>query len=379
MKITVKATELLPILRTVSTVVERKPKYHAILSHVHLAVDAGALTISGTDLDVTYRASVWDVDGAPREDGAITVSAKRLMDVCKGLPKGAEITLATTADGRLRVTSGSMDLTLETLPATDYPVTPCVDSGPMLSLTYASMRQLIARTRFAVSTEGMRLQLQGVLLKPRGPWLSSVEMVATDGHRLAVAHVDNACVEDGFPATLIPSKALDTIDRLKLAKDTRIAIKRGETSIIEISAGEQTIFAKLDERRFPDYEKIVSREHDIIAVVPREALAASVKRIGELSGDRMKAVTLTFSVDILTVSSESDSVGNGSEVLPVRYASELYPRSLSLRLNARYVQDYLAAVDAPDVRIALKDEQAQMQVRPLGADDSLYVVMPLRV
>jgi DNA polymerase-3 subunit beta len=160
---------------------------------------------------------------------------------------------------------------------------------------------MVEKVRFAVSTEEMRLQLQGALLRVKG---DCVEMVATDGHRLALVEVEGAQAEAGFEPVLVSKKILDELGRLDAEDDTPVAIVRGANHI-GFSVGTRRLFSKLDERRFPDYEKVISKENDKKALVGREELLGAVRRIALLSGDRTKAVSLAFNPGALVVSSES--------------------------------------------------------------------------
>jgi DNA polymerase-3 subunit beta len=234
---------------------------------------------------------------------------------------------------------------------------------------------MVDKVRFAVSTEEMRLQLQGALLKTKG---GLVEMVATDGHRLALVEVEGAKAEAGFEPVLVSKKILDELGKLDAADDAPVTIMRG-TNHIGFSVGSRRLFSKLDERRFPDYEKVISKENDKKAVVPREELLGAVRRIALLSGDRMKAVSLAFQKDALIVSSESQEVGDGSQEIVIAYDNA----AVTLRLNARYLEQFLEAAETKDVHLFVKDEQAQCQGRPAeplgGIRSYLYVVMPMRM
>jgi DNA polymerase-3 subunit beta len=243
-------------------------------------------------------------------------------------------------------------------------------------MTFAALRRMVDKVRFAVSTEEMRLQLQGALLKvkPGG----SAEMVATDGHRLALVEVDGVKAEAGFEPVLVSKKILDELGKLDAGDDTPVTIVRG-TNHIGFSLGPRRLFAKLDERRFPDYEKVISKENNKRATAGREELLGAVRRIALLSGDRTKAVSLAFDKGTLVVSSESQDVGDGSQELGITYDEN----PMTLRLNARYLEQFLEAAETKEVHLFVKDEQAQCQGRPgealAGIRNYLYVVMPMRM
>jgi DNA polymerase-3 subunit beta len=177
---------------------------------------------------------------------------------------------------------------------------------------------------------------------------------------------------------LVSKKILDELGKLDAADETPVTIVRG-TNHIGFSVGPRRLFAKLDERRFPDYEKVISKENDKRATVGREELLGAVRRIALLSGDRTKAVSLAFGPSQLIISSESQDVGDGSQELVAAYEGG----PLTLRLNARYLEQFLEAAETKDVHLYVKDEQAQCQGRPAevlsGIRSYLYVVMPMRM
>ena len=374
MELTLPASILARELSLIQGVVEKRTT-HQILTNVLLEAKGGALTLTATDLDTTLVTEIAPI--ALKSAGSVTAPARRLYDVVRELPPNAEIRLKVLENNHvsLECKEPKLRIRLNGLPAGDYPTRPEPAGGPTLTLSFGTLRRMVDKVRFAVSTEEMRLQLQGALLKTKG---GVVEMVATDGHRLALVEVEGAKAEAGFEPVLVSKKILDELVKLDAADDAPVTIMRG-TNHIGFSVGSRRLFSKLDERRFPDYEKVISKENDKKAVVPREELLGAVRRIALLSGDRMKAVSLAFQKDTLVVSSESQEVGDGSQEITIAYDSV----AVTLRLNARYLEQFLEAAETKDVHLFVKDEQAQCQGRPAeplgGIRSYLYVVMPMRM
>jgi DNA polymerase-3 subunit beta len=362
-------------LGLIQGVVEKRTT-HQILSNVLLEAKDGRLTLTATDLDTTLLCDIQPV--SVKTPGAVTAPARRLYDVVRELPAAAEIRLKVLENHHvsLECKEPKLRIRLNGLPAGDYPTRPEAAGGPSATMTFAALRRMVDKVRFAVSTEEMRLQLQGALLKvkPGG----TAEMVATDGHRLALVEVDGVKAEAGFEPVLVSKKILDELGKLDAADDTPVTVVRG-TNHIGFTLGSRRLFAKLDERRFPDYEKVISKENDKRATAGREELLGAVRRIALLSGDRTKAVSLAFDKGTLVVSSESQDVGDGSQELGIAYDET----PMTLRLNARYLEQFLEAAETKDVHLFVKDEQAQCQGRPgealAGIRHYLYVVMPMRM
>lgn len=374
MELTVQAAPLARELSLMQGVVERRTT-HQILTNVLLEAREGKLTLTATDLDTTFLS---ELDGVSvKSAGAVTAPARRLFDVVRDLPASADVKLKVLDNHHVQLDckEPKLRIRLNGLPASDYPTRPEAGNGPSLTLSFGALQRMVEKVRFAVSTEEMRLQLQGALLKAKG---GNVEMVATDGHRLALVEVDGAKVDSGFEPVLVSKKVLDELGKVDATEDTSVTIVRGANHIA-FTIGPRRLFSKLDERRFPDYEKVISKENNFKAKADREELLGAVRRIALLSGDRMKAVSLAFKPGALVISSESQDVGEGDQEIAITYDGP----ALTLRLNARYLEQFLEAAGTKDVLLAVKDEQAQCQGRPAealpGVKSYLYVVMPMRV
>src|SRR5258706_9038703 len=235
-------------------VVEKRTT-HQILTNVLLEAKDGRLALTATDLDTTLLSEVDTV--TMKRPGAVTAPARRLYDVLRELPSDAEVRLKVLENHHVELDckNPKLRIRLNGLPATDYPTRPEAAGGPVLTLPFGSLRRMVEKVRFAVSTEEMRLQLQGALMKVKS---SGVEMVATDGHRLALVEVDGAKAENGFDPVLVLKKILDELGKLDAPDDAVVSICRA-TDHMGLYVGSRRLFSKLDERRFPDYEKVISK------------------------------------------------------------------------------------------------------------------------
>lgn len=374
MELTIPVAQIRRELNLLQGVVEKRAT-HQILSNVLLEARDGRLTLTATDLDTTLLSEIEGV--TVKTAGAVTAPARRLFDVLRDLPDEAEVKFKVLENHHVQLDckQPKLRIRLNGLAATDYPTRPEAAGGPVLSLSFGALRRMVEKVKFAVSTEEMRLQLQGALLKPKG---NALEMAATDGHRLALVDVADASVEQGFEPVLVSKKILEELSKLDAPDETPVTIVRG-TNHIGFTVGNRRLFSKLEERRFPDYEKVISKDNAKRCVVSRDGLLGAVRRISLLSGDRTKAVNLSFSSGAITVSSESQEVGDGDQEIAADYQEE----PVTLRLNARYLEQFLEVAETKDVLLFLKDSQSQCQGRPAekiaGLESYLYVVMPLRV
>ena len=282
MELNVPAAILTRELALIQGVVERRTT-HQILGNVLLEAKDGRLTLTATDLDTTLLSEIQPA--LVKSAGAVTAPARRLYDVVRDLPPAADIRLKVLENHHvsLECKEPKLRIRLNGLPAGDYPTRPEAAGGPTATLSFGALRRMVDKVRFAVSTEEMRLQLQGALLKTKGG--GSAEMVATDGHRLALVEVDGVKADAGFEPVLVSKKILDELGKLDAEDETPVTIVRG-TNHIGFTLGNRRLFSKLDERRFPDYEKVISKENNKRATVGREELLGAVRRIALLSGDR---------------------------------------------------------------------------------------------
>jgi DNA polymerase-3 subunit beta len=216
----------------------------------------------------------------------------------------------------------------------------------------------------------------GALLKDRG---KDFELVATDGHRLALVDFAKENGRGTLPNVLIPKKALAEILKMDGGDGAgELEIRHSENHLL-FRVGNRQLIARLLDVNFPDYEKILAKGNDKIAYVPRVACQAAIRRVALFSPERARGVRLSFEKDLLTIASASQELGEGNETLDVRYDGE----PLSIGLNAQYLLDFFDEAETENVRLELKDENTQCLCHPEGGIEGaaryLYVVMPMRL
>ena len=182
MKLSAARDVLLKPLQAVIGVVERRQTM-PILSNVLLVARDGQLAISATDLEVELvaQASV-DVEAG----GEITVSGRKLLDICRALPDGADIGISVSGE-KLVVKSGRSKFSLVTLPAAEFPTVEDIKAGQSIEVPQAVLGRLIEKTHFSMAQQDVRYYLNGMLLETGGKYLRAV---ATDGHRLALCQAE---------------------------------------------------------------------------------------------------------------------------------------------------------------------------------------------
>jgi len=370
MELTLKRGDFLNELTLMQGVVERKNTI-PILSNILLRAADSHLSFTSTDLDLTLLS---EAEAHVKRPGSVTVPARKLFDLIRNLPE-AEVALKLLDNHYLGVTCQRSNFRLVAQPAEDFPTVPKVEAKKGVSFPLDLWKRLTRKVLYAVSAEETRFQLMGALLKDKG---KEFELVATDGHRLALIDFPKEDAKATIPNVLIPKKALAEILKMDGGPDARVEIRHSENHLL-FTVGSRQLVARLLDVNFPDYEKILSKSNDRGAKVPATATRDAIRRVALFSSERSRGVKLSFEKNLLTVASASQELGEGTETLDVEFDGE----PLSIGLNAQYLLDFFEEAETPTVRLDLKDENTQCLCQPEGgiegASRYLYVVMPMRL
>jgi len=376
MELTVAKADLQKELQLCQGVVEKRSTI-PILSNVLLKAADGKLQVAATDLDVTILTSCPAKITTP---GGVTLEARRLFDIVRSLPDD-EVHIALQENNQMLIESGTAKFRLLGLPAEDYPTLPTVNVAEGYTIPLDELKTMVAKVKFAITHEETRFQLNGALLKMQP---QKMEMVATDGHRMALINFPYAAAGNGRKkgselTILIPRKALDEILRLEAGEDGTVLFGVSENQLF-FDAADRRLMARMIDVNFPNYMEVISRDNDRHVMVDRERLLSTIKRISLVANERTRAVRFDFAPGKLTVSSTNPELGDARETVPIDYAGQPF----FVGLNAAYVMDFLSATDTPSVSLDLKDENSQCIGRPSSTAedlpyDYLYVVMPMRL
>lgn len=376
MELTVGKADLQKELQLCQGVVEKRSTI-PILSNVLLKAADGKLQVAATDLDVTILTSCPAKITTP---GGVTLEARRLFDIVRSLPD-EDVHIALQENNQMLIESGTAKFRLLGLPAEDYPTLPTVNVTEGYIIPLDELKTMVAKVKFAITHEETRFQLNGALLKMQP---QKMEMVATDGHRMALINFPYASAGNGRKkgnelTILIPRKALDEILRLEAGEEGNVLFGVSDNQLF-FDAADRRLMARMIDVNFPNYMEVISRDNDRHVMVDRERLLSTIKRISLVANERTRAVRFDFAPGKLTVSSTNPELGDARETVPIDYAGQPF----FVGLNAAYVMDFLSATDTPSVSLDLKDENSQCIGRPASTAedlpyDYLYVVMPMRL
>lgn len=372
MKFSILRSTLLRLLRIASGVVERRQQHSAILANVLLRIKDSLLEIVATDQEVEVIAaeSLDSVD----KPGETTVPFRKLNEICKALPEGAEITL-TTQDDKVIITSGRSRFTLATLPAAQFPDVQNisnVDAACTFTISKKQFRCLVARTSFAMADQDVRYFLNGMLLELKNNRLYSV---AADGHRLAMNYVDlSKQPVSSSIRVIIPRKGILEIMRMLDEGETDLVITI-VANHIQVQSDGITVTSKLLDGKFPDYERVIPRDGDKVVVGNREHLKEAFHRAAAVFSEKFRGVRLRMSPACLMVLASNPEQDEVEEYLEVDYAGQ----ELEVGFNVRYLIDFLTVAQSELVRFTMSDANKSTLIEEVGdGARGAYVLMPIR-
>ena len=367
MKATIERATLLKSLSHVQSVVERRNTI-PILSNVLIeARDDGSIRLMATDLDLQVDESVPANVGTA---GATTVSAHTLFDIVRKLPEGSQVEL-NAAEGKMQLTAGRARFNLSTLPRDDFPVIAEGDLPTRFELPAATLRQIIDKTRFAISTEETRYYLMGIFLHVAD---DALKAAATDGHRLARVTVAKPDGADGMPDVIVPRKCVAELRKLLDELEGTVEVSMSPTKI-RFGLGSAVLTSKLIDGTFPDYNRVIPTGNDKLLKLDPKSFAQGVDRVSTIASEKTRAVKMNVDRDKVTLSVTSPESGTATEELAADYGAD----GLEIGFNARYLLDILGEIDGDTVEVHLADAAAPTLLRENDKSPALYVLMPMRV
>lgn len=367
MKFTITRERLQEGLLAVANAVPTKTTL-PVLSNILLEALEDGIRLSGTDLDIAVSTVVpAEVDA----EGAVTLPARKLVEIVRELPSAA-IRITASGEQRVSLECGRSRFKLLGIPRDEFPTFPPVQFTAGWAVTSADLQKLIGHVAFAASTEESRPILNGVLWELRK---DQMRMVATNGHRLARMDVPAGGGQESGDF-IVPPKALDQIRRL-FGAASEVEIARSENHIGFRSA-QTYVYTRLIEGPYPNYEQVIPRDNDRVAVVDKQALASSLRRVGVVASDQTHRVRLAFSGGSLRFTVNTPDLGEAQDEMAVTYEGE----PMEIGFNANYLLEILKYMPTDEVRVTMKAPERAATVEPAGWDDPasyLCLVMPLRL
>ncbi|NUZ04394.1 DNA polymerase III subunit beta [Piscinibacter koreensis] len=359
--------KFLGALQSVAGIVERRHTL-PILANVLIRKNGPDIEFTTSDLEIQVRTSA--ELGGDSQEFATTVGARKLIDILRALPADQTVTLSAT-QSKLTLQGGKSRFTLQTLPAEDFPlVQEAADFGPAFSVPQKTLRALVAQVHFAMAVHDIRYYLNGILFVAEG---KSLTLVATDGHRLALAQA-NLETEIPKQEVILPRKTVLELQRLLKDEDTPIEM-RFAANQAKFSFGGMEFVSKLVEGKFPDYNRVIPKNHKNKVTLGRAPLLASLQRAAILTSEKFKGIRVNIEPGLLRVASSNAEQEEATEELEIDYGGD----TIEIGFNVTYLIDALTNMQQDMVTIELQDTNSSALMTVPEQSGFKYVVMPMRI
>lgn len=366
MRISAHRETLLEPLQKIAGAVERR-QTKPILSNVLIQVAEDTAQLRATDLEIELVAEV-AVEVA--EEGAVTVPARKLLDICKALPNNAQLVMETDGD-KLRLRSGRSRFTLSTLPVADFPELKENASLVEFEIGLEQLKTLLRHTAFAMAQQDVRYYLNGLLMEIDD---GTVKTVATDGHRLALYQLPGRLDVNGTHQVIVPRKGVLELLRLGGDEASKVGIELGANHVF-MSLPRLRFTSKLIDGRYPSYDRVIPKEGDSFLRIDKEDFRQALLRTSILSNEKYRGVRLAITPSSLTLQADNPEHEQAEEEIEASYEG----KPMEIGFNVNYLLDIVSVLQGEEIQIALKDSNASALVTSTESEAGQYVVMPMRL
>ncbi len=367
--IVLKATQdkVLSVLQSVAGIVERRHTL-PVLANVLIRKTGSSVQLTTSDLEIQIRTTA--ELGGDAGNFTTTVGARKLIDILRTMPSDQTVSLES-AQNKLTLKGGKSRFTLQTLPAEDFPLVQEAPSfGPVFSVPQKTLKDLLNQVSFAMAVHDIRYYLNGILFVAEGKQLS---LVATDGHRLAFASAQ-LDVEVPRQEVILPRKTVLELQRLLSDAEGAIEMQFASNQA-KFSFDGMEFVTKLVEGKFPDYNRVIPKNHRNHVTLGREPLLRSLQRTAILTSEKFKGVRLNIEPGVLRVASNNAEQEEAVDELDIDYGGD----SIEIGFNVTYLIDALANMSQDMVKIELQDANSSALVTNPENNAFKYVVMPMRI
>jgi len=328
-----------------------------VLANILVETTERGIRLSGTDLDIAVST---EVQADVESPGAITIPAKKLTEIARELPP-SPVKIGAAGEQRITLECGRSRFKLLGLPRDEFPTFPTVRFNESWRVRSGDLQKLISHVAFAVSNEESRPILNGVLWELRPDFM---RMVATNGHRLSKMELPIASTTGaGTNDLIVPPKALEQIRRLFPAEE-ELEIARGDNHL-GFRSPFTSVFTRLIEGPYPNYEQVIPKDNDRVAIADKVALASALKRMSVIASDQTHRIRLSFNAGMVKFSVQTPDLGEAQDELPVRYTGD----QLDIGFNATYLLEILRYIPTDEVKLTFKAPERAATLEPEGWND----------
>jgi DNA polymerase-3 subunit beta len=366
MKFSVAKEIVLDELQLLQGIVEKRNTM-PILANILVLAAAGRVEMTGTDLEVGLKTNF---EADVEQPGAVTVSGKKIFEIVKSLPEEKTIVFEENDDLMMEISSGRSQFKVLCLPKEDFPQVPEGKFEKRISLPGDVFREMIDRVYFAIAQE-QRYYLNGALLILKN---STMELVSTDGHRLAYTSAFVEGLDIGEEKRVIVAKK--SLGELRKMSDERVEFDADENNLF-FKAGKRILISRIIESKFPNFEAVIPQDNPHVLQVSKDVFTQAIRRVSLLSTERSRGIKFSIGKGNLKLFSSNPEIGEARDDLEVEYKGE----DLEIGFNSQYLLDFLLSVSCERVRLELKDENSAAVMKP-DLEEKMkytYVIMPMKI
>lgn len=374
--IVVHTKDLIHILGLSTSVVEKR-NVIPILSNLKLEVEGNKLIVTATDMDLSLQQNL---TVQAKNHGSLTVPAQTFSEIIRKIPD-PEISLRfITETEQLEISSKNCEFTLATLPVKDFPAMEDIGSSHHIHLESKMLAELLEHTKFAMSTEETRYNLNGIYLHIKSSTPNMLSAAATDGHRLSSASV-NLGKDLATFGVILPRKTVQEL--LKILKDPTLAEKPLDLQLgqnrVKFICENVTLISKLIDGSFPEYQAFIPENNPHKLTIQAKILSSAIDRVSTITIDKHRAVKLHLDENQLEISASGETRGIGHEVITLNDSDIYNGTPMHIGFNPRYILDALNVVENSIITIELNDSSSPTLIKAIDYPNSYFVVMPVKV
>jgi len=366
MQIKINRDILLKPLTNVTGIVERRHTL-PILSNLLLVAKNNTVQLTATDLEMQISLNF---ESKFNGELSTTISAKKLLDICRSLPDGIDIDMVSS-ESRITVKAGKSRFNLQTLPAADYPVMSKVASeGITFKISQQEFKKLLKQVEFAMAQQDIRYYLNGLLLEING---NQLNLVGTDGHRLSFTSTK---LNQTFEKTdvILPRKTIIELIKLLDDSDDEVTIEMSPGQV-NFNFNEVRLISKVIDGKFPDYHRVIPTGHQNTFTVNRLEILTAMQRASILSNEKYRGIRMVLSESNLKLISTNTEQEEAEEELEIDYKKD----ALDIGFNVTYLIDVLNNTQQEKVNFAFADANSSCLITVPDDNQYKYVVMPMRI
>ncbi|MGD2294440.1 MAG: DNA polymerase III subunit beta [Candidatus Aminicenantes bacterium] len=366
MKFSINKENILQELQLLQGIVEKRSTM-PILGNILMKATENEVELTGTDLEVGLRTHF---PAEVEEPGSLTVSGKKLFEIVRAIAGGQKVLFKESENLMMEITSGASQFKVLCLPKEDYPQVPVPKFEKDIVLPLDKIKDMIDRVYFAITQE-QRYYLNGALMIIKD---KNIELVSTDGHRLAYTSLALEGLNlEGEIRGIVSKK---TLGEMRKFEDENLEFDLDENNLF-FKVKNRTLVSRIIEGKFPNYEAVIPKGNPKTLSLSREEISDAIRRVSLLSTERSKGIKFSIEKNQISLFSSNPEMGEARDKVDVEYDGDQF----EVGFNSQYLLDFLTSVKSEKIRFEMKDENSAVMMTPEVEEEvkDIYVIMPMKI